>query len=738
MIDINIYVQQQTQKILDAVDPLVDFIFEKYPELKTTNNPYDLQVLMEKCFSKKNMNQMVQNIIFPEDRRGAWEEFCEEQDLPFRTFLAVFAELSIHRRMTATNMLNQFRSHFESEEDCIKFFDKLVETKVIQYNEGVFVVYKDDELTQDDQALLECCQNNPCMVVPPKKISVCHEQYRNGFLTLNRGIFSKKADPHLEVPTDFLNIQNRIPYCINLAVWDGYIKYHPEIPERDPKDDDSTYEKKVREALRHHYKKAILIEMYRRFGISVIYILNMYDFRGRNYPLSHLLNPQGQDADKGLLAFEPQPITEKGMKWLAISIANCFNAKIDGVDADKCTFDKRESWFYEVIQPKMWLPEEEFIEWLNKTAEEADSPACFWSQVHNMWWIQKNLREGQEALVWCITHFDATASGYQLQAIFAKDWRIAELTNLIDPNDRKDLYSVLYNELIARGIPSTFTRNQVKKKCFIPAVYNSVKSIEELFQDEKHQEIFYKTMNQFPMWKMNRLFPLLWNKGYMEYSFRYPDAFKAFHKITGIVKTEAEFQGQEILFNYLFEGTKEFSCELGPNVTHGWDGYVARELSRAMTFGTKKKNWLLKLRQNKDAWAINIPFVWSKEDLESRKTMRDLLALGKRFRMYSFRILTEAKATNIDLIPDEVFDELFQSLPENFSYVSEIHDSFGVCPNQAEELMEQYKLNLYRLAKSKALPCVLEDYLGIYPEQFDYGRDDEFAEAIKNSVYALC
>ena len=118
--------------------------------------------------------------------------------------------------------------------------------------------------------------------------------------------------------------------------------------------------------------------------------------------------------------------------------------------------------------------------------------------------------------------------------------------------------------------------------------------------------------------------------------------------------------------------------------------------------------------------------------------MMKLLAFGDRFKMYSLRILTEANALNIDLIPDEVFEELFNSLPNDFSWVSEIHDSFGVCPNQAEELMEQYRINLYRLAKSKALPCVLEDYLGYYPEEFDFGRNDEFAEAIKNSVYALC
>lgn len=734
-----INVQEKLQAIEEYVYPTVDFILKQYPQLQELQTPYEVQCFMEEKFCKKTMNQLVQDMLFPEDEREDAENFCQENGLDPKIVFEVFAELSIHRRMTATDMLNSFKSRFESEEDCIKFFDTLIEKKMLTYKNGMFIVNKNATLSDEQIDILDFCISNPVMLVKPKKIRKNHfGNYRNGYLTLGRGIFSKKATPHTEVPTDFLDKQNSMPYWINYSVWDHYIKYHPEIPEREADEDDNKYTKKVEDALIHHTKKWMYIELLRRIGVEKVYIPNMYCYRGRNHPIAYLINPQGQDTDKGLLAFEPQPITEKGMKWLAISIANCFNAKIDGVDADKCTFDKRESWFYEVIQPKMWLLEEEFIEWLNKEAEKADSPACFWSQVHNMWWIQKNMREGKEALVWAITHFDATCSGYQIQAIFAKDWRIAELCNLIDPKSRKDLYTTLYNELIAAGLPNTFTRLQIKKQCFIPAIYNGFSTIVKLFQEQEYLELFNDMMNKYSMWKMNRKFPGKWRKDIDEYSFWYPDAFKVYHKIFISEKRSIEFQGIEVYLNYKVQTSLEGSCQLGPNITHGWDGYIARELSRAMTFGTKNKEKLLELHQNKSYWAINNQFVWSQENLESRETMKKILALGDRFKMYSLRILTEANALNIDLIPDEVFEELFNSLPNDFSWVSEIHDSFGVCPNQAEELMEQYRLNLYRLAKSKALPCVMEDYLGYYPEEFDFGRNDEFAEAIKNSVYALC
>lgn len=732
-------VKQIIRNIEVSVPKMIDTVIKYHPELNDIKDLYELQIFAEKTFHSKDMNRMVQDFIFPEESRKDDAVFCEEQGLDASLVFEVLAHLSIHKRVFIEDMLNHFRSRFESENECIKFFDALVEKNILNLKYGKFVIQEAFCMTDDQEDLLDFCTSSPVMLVKPKKISInSKDQYRNGYLTLNRGIFSKKATSHLEVPVDFLNKQNSMPYWLNFSVWDNYIKYHPEIPSRKDEDDDDTYDGKVQDALTRHMKKWLFIEFYRRFGVEKVYLMNMYCYRGRNYPIAYVINSQGQDSDKALLSFEPKPITEEGFKWLVISIANCFNAKINGVDADKCTFKEREQWFYEEIQPKMGLPKEEFIEWLNEFAEQAESPACFWSQCHNMWHIQKNMRENNEALVWCITHFDATSSGYQIQAIFAKDWQIAELTNLINPKSRKDLYSVLYDELIAHGIPDTYTRNEVKKGGFIPAIYNSINSIKELFPNEEHQEIFYEVMNQFSMWRMNRTFPFLWNRTYTEYSFRYPDGFKVYHEVTDIEHQPAVFQGEEFLFHYRVVTPKKFSCELGPNVTHGWDGYIARELSRAMTFGTKHKNWLLKLRQNKDAWAINNQYVWSEEELKSRKEMRNILALGDRFRMYSLRILTEAKITNIDIIPDEVFDDLFQSLPDDFSWVSEIHDSFGVCPNQAGELMEQYRINLYRLAKSKALPCVLEDYLGYYPDEFDYGRDDEFAEAIKNSVYALC
>jgi DNA-directed RNA polymerase, mitochondrial len=77
-----------------------------------------------------------------------------------------------------------------------------------------------------------------------------------------------------------------------------------------------------------------------------IYFPCSLDFRGRIYPLTHYLNPQGDDLSKSLLMFaEAKPLGEDGAFWLAIHGANC----LDETPGDKrkvktMTMAERASW----------------------------------------------------------------------------------------------------------------------------------------------------------------------------------------------------------------------------------------------------------------------------------------------------------------------------------------------------------------------------------------------------------
>jgi DNA-directed RNA polymerase len=76
-----------------------------------------------------------------------------------------------------------------------------------------------------------------------------------------------------------------------------------------------------------------------------IYFPCSLDFRGRIYPLTHYLNPQGDDLSKALLTFaEGKPLGPDGARWLAIHGANCLDETSDGLKVKTMTLDERVQW----------------------------------------------------------------------------------------------------------------------------------------------------------------------------------------------------------------------------------------------------------------------------------------------------------------------------------------------------------------------------------------------------------
>ena len=729
-------------KVLQAADSLVSWTLERHPEFKELADKCEfkkLQRILENKFSKiEKLHYVETNLFQTEERKNAVQQYCEENQLNFKLVTRTLALLSLHRRISTSVLANMLKKYFKQPKDLFEYMDKIVELNLVLKQGNTYITQPAFAMSKEQEDEMELFQSNPCMIYKPKKAyKTKNNVVRNGYLSIKRGAFTRKAEGTDEIPLEFINTQNQIPYRINFAVWEGYIKYNPEMPDRSVEDDDASYDKKIKEAWRHHFKKCFILKLFKELGIDEIYILNMFDYRGRNYPIAYLFNPQGQDADKALLCFEPAPINEQGITWLKISIANNFNCDVDGKSLDKHTYDVRLNWFKETVEPMLDLPYEAFSVWLTEKAKEAESPACFWAQAQNMWFIQDAVNHAQVPMCWVITHFDATASGYQLQAIFARDRNMAKLTNLINNKDKErvDLYSVLYEALIAQGLPSHYTRNQVKKKCFVPAVYNSSRSIKELFTNEEEVKIFYRVMNHFSMWRMNRLFPSLWDKTKKEYSWYMPDGFKVYKK--NYEKRDFAFEhneGQIILSFYENKGL-DYSLELGPNITHACDGMVARELARRLDWNPKWKNWLKNLYANPLNWKESD---FSESELKDREEMKNLLSLANIFNFYSMRILREIKPHTIDLVPEEIFMKLFNELPEEPCHVSEIHDSFGVHPNHVSALVGQYKMILRDLVKSWYLPVVIKQLTGMDDSRFNFGRDDEFAEEIMKSIYPLC
>lgn len=89
------------------------------------------------------------------------------------------------------------------------------------------------------------------------------------------------------------------------------------------------------------------------------------DFRGRIYPISDFLSPQGDNLQKGLLTFAQGVPMGDGGQWLAIHLANCVGETPEGLKVSKMTFTERLAW----VEQNAWL--------LIRTAEDPFS---------NPWW----------------------------------------------------------------------------------------------------------------------------------------------------------------------------------------------------------------------------------------------------------------------------------------------------------------------------------------------------------------
>ena len=710
---------------------------------------------MECLFKETELTTLIRNELIAQDAVGVFEE----DDIHY-----ALTHLYLHRRLGKEALAGLIKHRFNNPVDLEQFCEFLEDLNFVDVSGDVYISCPFVNLTIAQQQALDLFQSNIPMICKPKKVKVTPEFQKNGYITIIQSVWSKKADPHAEyVPTDFLDMQNAIKYKINYHVWEAIYQDSPQLshPERglnskgEPKTDDEWQEAKDA-ADRHHWRKDFILTLFRFLDIQYIYVLNMFDYRLRNYPVAYLFNPQGTDADKCLFALEPEEINASGVYWLSISIANCFNCEYEGLDLDKHIYPIRFEWFKENMLP---LLEEKSLDVfkakLKQLALKADAKGCFYAQMHNYWHI---LHRG--AKVWCICHFDATASGYQMQSIFAGDFDMATLVNLIDPESRIDLYTVIWErvEPILKKAGFKFKhklkRNDFKKYCLIPAVYNSVKSIKEMLTralglpmpnfengetwDEQvieGFELINQIMSQYKMWTLNRSFPDYWDSATTRYHFYAPDGAKIFK----IKKVQDEYsiyiKGQEYTLKEMKEGPVEYSLELGPNLTHAFDGFVARDIARRMKL-SKKKKFIKLLLKRKDLWTR------TEDSKGSRKIMGHLANISRQMEYRSARILTELNQHNIDMVSQEIIEELLNEIPDCYASVSEIHDSFGVLPNYAEELMRQYRFILARLCDSRYLAHVIECLQGM--EGAEHGvvyvakPSEAFKQAILDSKYALC
>jgi len=160
-----------------------------------------------------------------------------------------------------------------------------------------------------------------------------------------------------------------------------------------------------------------------------VYFVYFADSRGRFYPLTYGVNPQGSDLQKSLLHFaKGKPLsTESARRWFLIHGANKWGF-------DKATLQERVDWHKDKDQMLMAIASDP----VNRTEwQDADSPLQFlaWCFEYAEWQIDPDGFESRIAV-----SMDGSCNGLQNFSAMLRDEVGGKATNLTNNATMEDIY----------------------------------------------------------------------------------------------------------------------------------------------------------------------------------------------------------------------------------------------------------------------------------------------------------
>jgi DNA-directed RNA polymerase len=207
------------------------------------------------------------------------------------------------------------------------------------------------------------------------------------------------------------------------------------------------YKKKVAKLYEDYFKAAskrlgitqrlVMARKYAKF--SHFHFPYSLDWRGRIYPVTSGLNPQGDDASKALLTFaEPVALGEHGLFWLMVHGANTFGV-------DKVSYQERIEWVIaneDMITECAVNPLDGSREWA-----KADSPLMFlaFCKEYTALLAHMNLL-GQPAATFMSdlpVSWDGACNGLQQASALRLSESEGSLVGLIPSAAPKDIYAIV-------------------------------------------------------------------------------------------------------------------------------------------------------------------------------------------------------------------------------------------------------------------------------------------------------
>lgn len=167
---------------------------------------------------------------------------------------------------------------------------------------------------------------------------------------------------------------------------------------------------------------------------EAIWFPHCLDWRGRLYPIPHLLTPQGDDVAKGLLQFaQGKPLGENGAYWLAVHIANVWGEdKIPMDDRVQWVLDHEESIMAIAMDPLEYELQPGILDW-----HEADKPFQFLAGC--LEWLGFRVT-GDDYVSHLPIAMDGSCSGLQHFSAMLKDPVGGRAVNLVPSDAPQDVY----------------------------------------------------------------------------------------------------------------------------------------------------------------------------------------------------------------------------------------------------------------------------------------------------------
>jgi DNA-directed RNA polymerase len=180
------------------------------------------------------------------------------------------------------------------------------------------------------------------------------------------------------------------------------------------------------------------------------FVFNL-DFRGRLYPVTTYLSPQGADEGKALLSFHtPKPLGPEGESYLALHGANMLGQLPSGPKVATLTLEERTAWVREHTPEIRQAAIDPFGNTWWRSAEEPMQflAFCFeWNRLEE--WVE----QGHEAETFSSSlpvAQDGSCNGIQHFAAMMRDPRTGATVNLMPSARPNDLYQAVADEVLNR------------------------------------------------------------------------------------------------------------------------------------------------------------------------------------------------------------------------------------------------------------------------------------------------